>query len=252
MAQLCFFFYTDIRSNHRAKEKRGEHNMKWVKKCFKFMILFLFMICFFAAGILSFSGIKTANEKLSQKSLYEMAHSIENKDDFVSYDDLPDMYCKAVIAAEDKRFFKHCGIDLIAIGRAVVHDLAAGSYVEGGSTITQQLAKNQYLTQEKLLERKAAEMFLAFEIEKVFSKEEIFALYVNSIYFGSGYYGIAEASRGYYGKEVWDLTDEECVTLAGIPNAPSVYDLNQNPDLAEQRKDQVLRQMSKLGDIVIP
>ena len=226
--------------------------MKWVKKCFKFMILFLFMICFFAAGILSFSGIKTANEKLSQKSLYEMAHSIENKDDFVSYDDLPDMYCKAVIAAEDKRFFKHCGIDLIAIGRAVVHDLAAGSYIEGGSTITQQLAKNQYFTQEKLLERKAAEMFLAFEIEKVFSKEEIFALYVNSIYFGSGYYGIAEASRGYYGKEVWDLTDEECVTLAGIPNAPSVYDLNQNPDLAEQRKDQVLRQMSKLGDIVIP
>ena len=197
--------------------------MKWVKKCFKFMILFLFMICFFAAGILSFSGIKTANEKLSQKSLYEMAHSIENKDDFVSYDDLPDMYCKAVIAAEDKRFFKHCGIDLIAIGRAVVHDLAAGSYIEGGSTITQQL-----------------------------SKEEIFALYVNSIYFGSGYYGIAEASRGYYGKEVWDLTDEECVTLAGIPNAPSVYDLNQNPDLAEQRKDQVLRQMAKLGDIVIP
>ena len=196
MAQLCFFFYTDIRSNHRAKEKRGEHNMKWVKKCFKFMILFLFMICFFAAGILSFSGIKTANEKLSQKSLYEMAHSIENKDDFVSYDDLPDMYCKAVIAAEDKRFFKHCGIDLIAIGRAVVHDLAAGSYIEGGSTITQQLAKNQYFTQEKLLERKAAEMFLAFEIEKVFSKEEIFALYVNSIYFGSGYYGIARQTVG--------------------------------------------------------
>ena len=226
--------------------------MKWLKKCFKLLILFLLVMCFLAAGILGVCGITTAKEKLADKNLYEMAHEIESKEDFIPYSDLPDVYCKAVIAAEDKRFFKHCGIDLIAIGRAAIHDIAAGSYIEGGSTITQQLAKNQYLTQEKLLKRKAAEMFLAFKMEQTFSKEEIFALYVNSIYFGSGYYGIAEASRGYYGKDVQDLTEEECITLAGIPNAPSVYDLNQNPDLAEQRKNQILRQMSELGAIIIP
>ncbi len=181
-----------------------------------------------------------------------MAEAIESQTDFVPYDELPETYKKAVIAAEDKRFFQHCGFDIIATGRALVHDIMAGSYVEGGSTITQQLAKNQYLSQEKLIKRKITEVFLAFEIEKAFSKEEIFALYVNSIYFGSGYYGIAQASQGYYGKEVKDLTEDECITLAGIPNAPSVYDLNQNPDLAEQRKNQVLRQMGNLECFSIP
>lgn len=226
--------------------------MRWIKKFLKICFLLLFISCFVLFGVASIAGIVTSKEKLEQKSLYQMAEEIESKTDFVSYEELPEVYRKAVIAAEDKRFFDHWGIDVIAIGRALLHDIMAGSYVEGGSTITQQLAKNQYLTQEKLLTRKVTEIFLAFEIERTFSKEEIFALYVNSIYFGSGYYGIAEASRGYYGKDVQDLTDDECITLAGIPNAPSIYDLNQNPDLADQRKEQVLRQMENLECVSIP
>ena len=153
------------------------------------------------------------------------------------------MYKKAVVAVEDHRFYKHFGIDIIAIGRATFNDLRAFSFVEGGSTITQQLAKNQYFTQEKKITRKIAETMLAFKLEKEYEKDEILELYINTIYFGNGYYGIKEASMGYFGKLPKDLTDSECIMLAGIPNAPSVYALTENPDLAKQRQKQVIAKM---------
>ena len=125
----------------------------------------------------------------------------------------------------------------------MVNDIKAMSFVEGGSTITQQLAKNLYFTQEKRLTRKAAEMFMAFHIEANYTKEEIFELYVNSIYFGSGCYDVASASQAYFGVEPSQMDANQCTLLAGIPNAPSVYDLNANPDLATQRQRQVLTLM---------
>lgn len=125
----------------------------------------------------------------------------------------------------------------------------AMSFVEGGSTITQQIAKNQYYTQEKKLERKFAEIFTAIELEKYCSKQEIFELYVNTIYFGSGYYGIYDAAEGYYGKQPSELSDYEAVMLAGLPNAPSAYSLNVNPDLAYSRMETVLSSMVKCGVI---
>ena len=154
---------------------------------------------------------------------------------------------QAVIAAEDQRFWTHGGYDLIAIGRALWNDLRTLSFAEGGSTITQQLAKNQYFTQEKRIERKVAEVFAAVEIEAVFTKEEIFELYVNTIYFGSGYYGIYDAAMGYYGKEPSALSDAEAVMLAGLPNAPSAYSPDVSPELAGQRMRQVLRCMTEQG-----
>ena len=117
--------------------------------------------------------------------------------------------------------------------------------MEGGSTITQQLAKNLYFTQEKELVRKVAEVFMAFHMEANYSKEEIFELYVNSIYFGSGCYDVASASHSYFGVEPAQMTPDQCTLLAGIPNAPSVYDPTVNPDLASQRQRQVLRLMVK-------
>ncbi|MFR7478366.1 MAG: transglycosylase domain-containing protein [Acutalibacteraceae bacterium] len=121
------------------------------------------------------------------------------------------------------------------------------SLAEGGSTITQQLMKNQYFTQEKKLERKFAEIYAAWELESYCRKQEILELYVNTIYFGSGYYGIYEAAMGYYGKEPSELTDQEAVMLAGLPNAPSAYALDTNPELARQRMDQVLDSMVECG-----
>ena len=135
------------------------------------------------------------------------------------------------------------------LGRAVFNNIKAGEVREGGSTITQQLARIAYFEQDTKLSRKLAEVFVAREIEKNYDKEEIFELYVNAIYFGSGYYGIYDASRGYYGKDPWQLSDYEATMLAGVPNAPSVYSPDVNPDLAEQRRQQVIACMVEEGYI---
>lgn len=194
-------------------------------------------------------GYKMYIEETGKCSVEKKAEEIRSAENFVTYEELPEFYIKAVIAAEDRRFEKHGGVDPVALGRALIHDIRAGAPVEGGSTITQQLAKNLYYTQEKKLERKFAEAFTAFEFERKFTKEEIFELYVNSIYFGSNYYGIAEAAHGYYGAEVSELTEYECAMLAGIPNAPTAYSLDTAPDLAEQRLAQVLDNMVENEDI---
>ena len=162
---------------------------------------------------------------------------------------MPTIYIDAVNSVEDKRFESHCGVDFIAIGRAVWNDIKAMSFVEGGSTITQQIAKNQYYTQEKKLERKFAEIFTAIELEKYCSKQEIFELYVNTIYFGDGYYGIYDAAKGYFGKQPSELSDYEAIMLAGLPNAPSAYSPSTNPELAYSRMKIVLSKMVECNAI---
>ena len=134
-------------------------------------------------------------EALNDTPIQEKVADIKSKQNYTEFSELPQMYINAVISVEDKRFYKHNGIDIIAIGRAALNDLKAMSYVEGGSTITQQLAKNMYFTQEKKIERKIAEVFMAWKIESKYSKEEIFELYVNNIYFGDGYYTVKDACR---------------------------------------------------------
>ena len=200
--------------------------------------LFLVLAAYFVAR-----GFGLYQDALAAKSLDEMAASIESREGFTPIDQLPSLYLQSVVAVEDHRFFAHPGFDAIATGRALVNDLKAGAIVEGGSTITQQLAKNQYFTQEQTVERKVAEVFMALTMEQRFTKREILELYVNSIYFGDGYEGIGNASAGYFGKEPQELDAGECTLLAGIPNAPSAYALSENPDLARQRQYQVLKKL---------
>ena len=139
-------------------------------------------------------------------SIHQKIEEIKNKTTiYTKYEELPKDYINAVIAVEDRRFFEHNGIDLISIARAVGTDIATFSLAEGGSTITQQLAKNTYFTQKKEFTRKIAEIFMAFEYEKECTKEEIFELYVNTMYFGDGYYSISDASKGYFDKNVSDM-----------------------------------------------
>jgi len=140
-------------------------------------------------------------------------------------------------------------VDLLAIGRAAFNDLRTLSFAEGGSTITQQLAKNEYFTQEKTLTRKIAEVFMALKIERELDKDTILSLYVNSINFGSGYETVAAASWGYFGKEPGQMNDWEATILAGIPNAPSAYSLDASPELAAQRQKQVLERMLRCDKI---
>ena len=187
---------------------------------------------------------KTAIE---ETPLEEKVEEIREKENYTTIEEMPQMYINAVISVEDKRFFTHPGIDIIAIGRAALNDIKAMSFVEGGSTITQQLAKNIYFTQEKKITRKIAEVFMAFDIEKAYDKNEILELYLNTSYFGDGYYTVKEASRGYFGKEPMEMDDYECIMLAGIPNAPGVYAPTKNLDLAKQRQRQVAEKMIANG-----
>lgn len=195
------------------------------------------------AGVLGVKGYCLYKESIEQTPLKQRIEAIQSDEHFIKYQDLPQTYIDAVISVEDHRFYQHYGLDFIAIGRAVLYNIKEGSFVQGGSTITQQVAKNLLFTQEKKLERKAAEVFAVWDLESHYSKEEIFELYVNTIYFGSGYYGIYDAAMGYYQKKPQQLTDYECVMLAGLPNAPSAYSLDQEPELAKQRMKQVLRRM---------
>lgn len=192
-------------------------------------------------------GYELYRTALADMSLEEKVEAIREKDGYTELEELPETYLEAVVSVEDHRFYRHSGIDCIAIGRAILHDLQAMRYVEGGSTITQQLAKNLYFSQEKELTRKAAEVFMAFELENNYSKDELLELYVNSIYFGDGYYTVGEASEGYFGKEARDMNDYECTLLAGVPNAPSRYAPSKNPELAEKRQKQVLKRMEACG-----
>lgn len=210
-------------------------------------VFFHFLCILIVGGILLWQGYREYREALQDKSVEEMARQIESIDNYTTLEELPQTYIDAVLAVEDKRFYSHPGIDPIAIGRALINDIRAGSYVEGGSTITQQLAKNQFFTQEKKIVRKVAEMFMAFKIESELDKDKILELYVNSIFFGNGYYCVGDACEAYFGKDPSEMDFDECTILAGIPNAPSNYNPVASPELARQRQAQVLEKMRKAG-----
>lgn len=207
------------------------------------ILLFTIMTTLSATAIVAALGYRDYRMVLADVSVDDTVSAIKNKSDFQPLDQLPPMYLNAVIAAEDHRFYRHPGFDLLATMRALKNDLIAGAFIEGGSTIPQQLAKNLFFTQEKRILRKVSEVYMAFYLERHYSKDELLALYVNSIYFGAGYTGISAASHGYYHCSPKELTHYQMVMLAGIPNAPSVYALTENPDLAVKRQEQVLQKM---------
>lgn len=218
-------------------------------KLFKKMLIILLVLIIVTGTICFIIGYSTYSKALEEEPLISRMDKIENSTEFVSFNDLPKNYLNAVVAVEDHRFYEHGPIDLIAIGRAIWVNVSNWELREGGSTITQQLAKNIVLSQEETASRKLGEVIAAFDIEKNYSKDEILTLYVNTCYFGEGYYGIYEASMGYYGKEPKDLNLDEASMLAGVPNAPSVYAPTVNPDLAKKRQEHVLEKMVEYGYI---
>ena len=218
-------------------------------KLFKKILVVLLILILVAGTVCFIIGYSTYSKALDEKPLITRIEEIENSDNFVTFSKLPKNYLNAVVAVEDHRFYDHGPIDLIAIARAIWVNVSNWELREGGSTITQQLAKNVVLSQEETASRKLGEVIAAFDIEKNYSKDEILTLYVNTCYFGDGYYGIYEASMGYYNKEPKDLTLDEASMLAGVPNAPSVYAPTVNPDLAKKRQEHVLEKMVEYGYI---
>lgn len=216
--------------------------MKFIRRFLVFLLL-----CLFCTGaFFGYRGYERYQKALETVSLEDKVAEIRSNPSYTPVSDLPQIYLDAVVAVEDKRFYTHPGIDIISIGRAIKNDIQAREMIEGGSTITQQLAKNMYFNQERSITRKAAEAFMALKLERDYSKREILELYVNSIYFGDTYYCIADASRGYFGKEPRDMNAYESTMLAGIPNAPSAYSPDVNPDLAHKRQQKVIQSMVRL------
>ncbi len=222
-----------------------------MKKIVKIIIITILATLLTVVMYVCASGYIFYRQTVKNASLPDKVLEIQNTDKFVSIKEIPDNYKNAVIAVEDHRFEEHGAVDIIAIGRALTVNVKNKDLVEGGSTITQQVVKNLYFmdddTKSDSLDRKIAEVIIGIDLENRYSKDEIFELYANNIYFGDGYYCLKDASEGYFGKEPQELNLYECTLLAGIPNAPSVYSPNVNPELSKQRQAKVLRSMVKYG-----
>ena len=217
-----------------------------MKKFKKIILIILISIIAIFVGLFGYifaKGYTMYKTSIEETTIKDKISEIQNQENFVDIDEVPDIFIDAIIAVEDKRFYTHKGVDLLSIGRAIVTDIKTLEFTEGGSTITQQIAKNEYFTQEKHFSRKIAEMFVARDIEKIYTKDDILEIYINTNFYGSGYYGIYDASWGYYEKDPIELTDYEATLLAGVPNAPSVYSPKVNLNLAEKRQDVVLQKM---------
>lgn len=219
--------------------------MKFIKKLIISIIVLIILIC----SIIFLVGHSYYTKALKEKPLFTRVDEITSQEHFVKFEDMSTYYRNAVISVEDHRFYDHGPVDFIAIARATFTNIKSGQLREGGSTITQQVAKNVVFTQEATWIRKIAEIFAAYDLEKNYDKKEIFEIYVNTSYFGDGYYGIYDASYGYYNKAPKDLNLDESSMLAGVPNAPSVYAPTVNPDLAKKRQYHVLNTMLEYGYI---
>ena len=209
-------------------------------KVVKNIIISIIVINIIIIGYFGIKGHQMYKEAIETINIENKIKEIKEKQNYTKLEEIPQMYVNAVISVEDHRFYKHNGIDIISIGRAFFNDIKKLKFAEGGSTITQQLSKNLYFTQEKKIERKIAEVFMAYEIESNCSKDTILELYINTSYFGDNCYTIKEASKHYFNKEPINMSDYESIMLAGIPNAPSVYAPTKNLELAKQRQKQVI------------
>lgn len=173
----------------------------------------------------------------------------EEKRDPLPLAQIPENIKTAVIEIEDRNFYEHSGIDLRGIARALYRDIVARDFVEGASTISQQLAKTLFLNSDKTLNRKTQEAFLAFQLERRYTKDEILELYLNQVYFGSGAYGVESAANIFFGKPAKELSLSECALIAAMPKSPSRYSPLNNPELAKERRDQVLKVLWSRGHI---
>jgi penicillin-binding protein 1A len=251
---------SDIRKNRVRREKRGFFKtlVLW-----SFLLAIFFVICSAAAGVAIYYSISKDLPKITSLSDYhpsiitsvysddnrKIAEFFKERRIVMPLSQMPSMLVDAFVAAEDARFYKHQGIDLISIVRAFFKNLEAGTIVQGGSTITQQVTKSFLLTPERSYKRKLREAILAYRIDKKISKEDVLYLYLNQIYLGHGAYGVQAASENYFGKSVKNLNLAECSMLAGLPQAPSRYSPFRHPERAKQRQIYVLNRMVEEGYI---
>ena len=199
---------------------------KIIFRLFVIIILITLIFC----GFYAYQGYKIYQDVIEEKNIEQRVAELQSKEDYVKLDEIADVYVELVVESEDHRFYQHHGVDYIGLTRAMLTNLATWSYKEGGSTITQQLAKNLCLSFEKSLDRKFAEVFIAWQLERDYSKDEILEMYLNITYLGEGNYGIKAASNYYYNVEPSQLTKEQAEVLVRTLKSPSVY----NPSIINE------------------
>lgn len=219
-----------------------------------FLVFFLVTILYFA-WLASRANVESLKNGLSEPTVIydkdgDVASNVAtNRTQGMKIKDVPKYVPNAVVAIEDERFYEHGGFDVKGIARVLFHNLLAGEITGGGSTLTQQLAKNALLSPEQTYRRKAEELFLAVKMEKVYSKDEILQMYMNQVYFGAGAWGIGNASKKYFDKNIKEVSISEAAMLAGLLHAPNYLDPYHNYDLAMKRRNVVLAKMKELGMI---
>lgn len=226
--------------------------------CFCTLIILIILINGFSAELQQYQSpqnyiedkINLKNTSLPQMSYitsadHQMISQIANEEKRINLADreIPQLLKDAFVTAEDRHFFEHKGIDFLAVGRAILKNSKEESIVQGGSTITQQLARNLYLNQEKTYNRKLTELLYSLQLEQQYSKEQILQMYINAIYFGNGVYGIEAAAQFYFNKTTTALTDGELLFLAAIPNNPTLYDPLVNFENTKMRQERILEQL---------
>ena len=252
------------REQRRKQVQRKKQPKKpiklWIKRIFISLIL-LGVIVAIAGGSLFVYYASTAPEldeqllkdpispKLLDANGEEFATVGSESREYVTYDEIPQMMEDAILSTEDARFYEHGGVDFLRLGKAVLANFTSGFGSQGASTLTQQVIKNSFLTNEKTLKRKAQEAYLAVQLERKYEKEEIFEMYFNKVLMSGRIYGFGTASQYFYGKDLKDLELHEMAVLAGMPQSPNNYNPFKNPDLAEKRKDIVLHLMNLHGKI---
>lgn len=192
------------------------------KLLFKMIIILLVIITGFC-GYYGYLGYQIYQDKIQEQSLSERVNQLKSKEDYVTLDQISPIYKEAVLESEDRRFYQHGPVDYYGLARAMLTNLTNFSFKEGGSTITQQLSKNLCLSFEKNLSRKFAEVFIARDLEKMYSKDEILEMYLNITYLGEGNYGIQAASQYYYHIDAIDLNKQQSDILVKTLKRPSVY-----------------------------
>lgn len=243
-------------SRPKKKARNTRDFRKWLAGfIFRMSLLFVFWMGVFVAYIYTtLPDITTLNQFKKTPSIIVksedgsvMGSYGDVYGDYIPYSQFPQYLINAVVATEDRNFFSHHGIDPFGMARAIFVDIKAHHLVQGGSTITQQVAKNVFLTNERTAKRKLQELVLALELERHYSKQELLTIYLNRVYMGAGNYGVDSASRRYFGHSVREASLPEAAILVGLLKAPTRYAPTSNPDLSEKRATQVLLNMKDAG-----
>lgn len=235
----------------RKKNKKPRNTKSMIKKVFLALVMIGFVILIGGAGLFAFYA--SSSPKLDEELLRDPVSSDfltpsgtvfhttgQEKREYVNFDEIPDLMEQAILATEDVRFYSHHGMDFYRLGGAVLANFRSGFGSQGASTITQQVIKNSFLTNDKNLKRKSQEAWLAFQLEREYEKEEIFEMYFNKILMSGSTYGFGTAADFFYGKKLNELELHEIAMLAGLPQSPNGYNPVNNPERAEKRRNIVL------------